>query len=60
MNEKLYEVRAARIDALANEIIADAIADEAERRRHNAEEMKRLERRLASGSKSERGTTWKP
>ncbi len=60
MNENIYKVRAARIDALANEIIADAKADELERRRHNAEEMRRLERRLASGSKSEGGTKWKP
>ncbi len=54
MNEKIYEVRAARIDAIANEIIADAKARELERARHNAAEMEKLKRWLASKSKGGR------
>ena len=51
MNEKSHDARAARIDALANDIIADAKAREAERCRHNEEEMEKLKRWLASKSK---------
>lgn len=51
MKEKSNDARTARIDALANDIIADAKAREAERCRHNEEEMEKLKRWLASKSK---------
>jgi hypothetical protein len=58
MNEKIHDARAARIDALANDIIADAKARELERRRLADEGMEKIRRHFASGSKSEGGSTW--
>jgi hypothetical protein len=50
--------RATRIDALANDIIADAKAREVERRRLADEGMEKIRRHFASGSKSEVRSTW--
>lgn len=48
--DKLDDERAARIDILANKIIEDEQSREAERLRHNEEEMKKLVRWLESKS----------
>jgi hypothetical protein len=53
MSETLINERAARIEALADAIIADAKAREAERHRHNEGEMEKLRRWLVSKSKRE-------
>lgn len=60
MNEKTHAARAARIDALANEIIEDAKTREAKRRRLADEGMEKIRRHFASGSKSEGRSEWKP
>ncbi len=59
MNEKTHDARAARIDALAHDIIADAKARELERSRLADEGMEKIRRHFASGSKLEVRSTWK-
>jgi len=47
MNENPHDARSARIDALANQIINDAKAREAERRRLAEEGMEKIRRHFS-------------
>lgn len=51
MNEKPHDARAARIEALANEIINDAKARNAERRRLAEEGMEKIRRHFLNLTK---------